>query len=107
MSKFHVGDRIRIKTVDEMIESGLFAMRNDGCLQPTVRCYRGVLFNGCMRYMCGQTGVITKVNGYQYYVDFDDPETGQGGWVLTDDMMCQDCDVRIDDDVVFAFLDSY
>lgn len=109
MSKFHVGDRIRIKTIDEMIKSGLYSMHNDGCLHPTNRCDNSVLFNGRMLYMCGQTGVITEVNysGYRYYVNFDDPEIGQDGWILTDDMMCHDCDIKIDDDAVFAFLDSY
>lgn len=112
MSEFRVGDRIRIKTVDEMIESGLYAMHNDGCLHPTERLDNSVLFNGRMRYMCGRTGVITEARqisdiGYRYYVNFDDPETGQDGWILTDAMMCHDCDVKIDDGAVFAFLDSY
>lgn len=109
MSEFHTGDRIRIKSVDEMIESGLYVMRSDGCLLPAEYCNNRIVFNGGMQYMCGRTGIITdvSVSGYRYSVDFDDPEIGQGGWVLTDSMMCHDYEVEVDDDAVFAFLDSY
>ena len=85
MSKctFEVGDRVRIKDFDEMIEE--FGTQDDGT--PDVFCG----FNPQMKRLCGLEATISDIRGYT--VSFEERiEYGRGGdenraWNISFDMI--------------------
>lgn len=117
MEEFVVGDRVVIRTVDEMVESGLFVydqMSSDIILEPTH--YRSDLgFNKRMQYLCGQTGVISQiVNSYrtEIKIEFDDPsitlerDGGIRTWCITPGMIRRCAPVVSDEDLT-SFLNEF
>jgi hypothetical protein len=115
MEALVVGDRIVIRTVDEMLESGLFdhGSYGDIILEPM---YSGMDFgfNKRMQYLCGQTGVISQiVNGYttEIKIEFDDPsitlERDDGNdWYISPGMIKLEESVMSDEDLTF-FLNEF
>lgn len=79
MEEFVVGDRVIVCTVDEMLESGLFhdnATYGNIILDATYSAL-DYAFNKRMKYLCGQTGVILRIDGdcgrRNIEIEFDDP----------------------------------
>lgn len=115
MEEFVVGDRIVICTVDEMLESGLFEHGSYGdiMLEPM---YSGMDFgfNKRMQYLCGQTGVISRiVNGYhtEIKIKFDDPsitlERDDGNdWHISPGMIKHEEPIMSDEDLA-SFLNEF
>lgn len=115
MEEFVVGDRIVIRTVDEMLESGLFehSLHGDIILEPM---YSGMdfAFNKRMQYLCGQTGVISRiVHGYrtEIEIEFDDPsitlERDDGNdWYISPSMIKHEEPVMSDEDLT-SFLNEF
>lgn len=65
MENWQVGDRIVVRTVGEMLESGRFYEGNtygygDILLSPTHN-ELDYAFNKHMQYLCGRTGVISRI----------------------------------------------
>lgn len=116
MEAFVVGDRVVVRTVDEMIESGLFYGGNaygygDIILTPTGLDYA---FNKHMQYLCGQTGIITQIiNRYrtEIKIKFDDPsitlERDDGStWHISPGMIKYEETVMSDEDLAY-FLNEF
>lgn len=115
MEEFIVGDRVVVRTVDEMLESGLFAHSSydDATLEP-MYYQLDFVFNKRMQYLCGQTGVISRiVNGYrtEIKIEFDDPsitlERDDGNdWYISPGMIKHEEPVMSDEDLTF-FLNEF
>lgn len=122
MEEFVVGDRIEIRTVDEMLESGLFNRRSYGdiILEPMysgsgeTKTVMDFGFNKRMQYLCGQTGVISQiVKGYrtEIKIEFDDPsitlERDDGNdWHISPGMIKHEEPVMSDEDLA-SFLNEF
>lgn len=122
MEEFVVGDRVVVRTVDEMIESGLFYKGNaygygDISLNPT---YSGLdyTFNKRMQYLCGQTGVISRIdedgrNRWSIKIEFDDPsitlkrsDYNDTTWYISPGMI-KHCAPAVSDEDLTSFLDEF
>lgn len=76
MEEFVVGDRVIVCTVDEMLESGLFH-DNATIIFDATYSTLDYAFNKRMKYLCGQTGVISRIDRdgsrRNIEIEFDDP----------------------------------
>lgn len=118
MEEFVVGDRVVVRTVDEMTESGRFYEGNtygygDIILTPTCN-ELDYAFNKHMQYLCGQTGVISQIiNRYrtEIKIEFDDPsitlERKDGStWYISPGMIKCEEPVMSDEDLAY-FLNEF
>lgn len=111
-----VGDRVTVRTVDEMLESGLFehSKTDRDLLNPT---YTGLnfAFNKRMEYLCGQTGVITQITNRfrcsEIVIEFDDPSItlerdNYRTWHISMGMV-KNCTLAVNEDDIFSLLDEF
>lgn len=116
MEEFVIGDRVAVCTVDEMLESGLFehSKTDRDILDPA---YTGLdfAFNKRMKYLCGQTGVITQITHTyrctEIVIEFDDPSItlereNHRTWHISPGMV-KHCTPAMNDDDIFSFLDEF
>lgn len=80
---FEVGDRVRIKDFDEMIEE--FGTHSDGT--PNVSCG----FNPDMRYLCGQKATISNIRGdivnFEERIEYGRGDDENWAWNISLDMI--------------------
>lgn len=77
-TKFKVGDKVRIRTWEDMEKE--FGVDGDG----DIKCYK--LFVKNMKHLCGRLATITGFKGENILLDFDDT-TGKTDWKYSADMI--------------------
>lgn len=119
MEEFVVGDRVVVCTVDEMLESEMF---HEGgtyggiILNPTYNDL-DYAFNKHMQYLCGQTGVISRIDrdGHRWSIkiEFDDPsitlkriDYDDTTWYISPGMI-KHCTPAVSDEDLTSFLDEF
>lgn len=117
MEDFVVGDRVVVRTVDEMIESGRFdySTMSTYLLLDPIYPELDLAFNKRMQYLCGQTGVISQIiNDYrtEIKIEFDDPfvtleRDNYNTWHITPGMVKHVPTPTVSDDDIFNFLDEF
>lgn len=119
MEEFVVGDRVVVCTVDEMLESGLFYDRDafgDIILNATYSA-SDYAFNKRMQYLCGQTGVISRidrdVDRWSIKIEFDDPsitlkraDCDDTTWFISPGMI-KHCAPAVSDENLTSFLNEF
>ena len=116
MEEFMVGDRVVVRTVDEMLESGLFH-DNDTYGEIILNATYNDLdyaFNKRMQYLCGQTGVISQIinrRRTEIKIEFDDLsitlERDDGDtWYISPGMIKHEEPVMSDEDLA-SFLNEF
>lgn len=115
MENWQVGDRVIVRTVKEMIESGLFEpntdRRSDLILDAKNATDFG--FNKHMQYLCGQTGVIYQIANLfhnEIKIEFDDhsitlDRSDGGSWYISAGMVKRQ-EYTTSDNNVASFLDE-
>lgn len=121
MEEFVVGDRVVVCTVDEMLESEMFyegGTYGDIILNPTYNDL-DYAFNKRMQYLCGQTGVISRINRdgsrWSIKIEFDDPSiTLERDDYVFDDVtwyispgMIKHCAPAVSDEDMTSFLNEF
>ena len=74
---FNVGDEVQIKSWEEMKEE--FGTRRDGCIPCRFT------FTHDMRDLCGETAIITEIDGENIYLQFHDGT--RCSWSISSDML--------------------
>lgn len=80
--KFKVGDRVRIKSWEQMEKE--FGKNSDGGID-CIACKCG--FNSEMRHLCGRTATISEINDYKVKLTDWSDDTGGLYWTISTDMI--------------------
>lgn len=117
MEQLKVGDRVTIRTVDEMVESGAFEYNtsiHSVIILNATDITTDFAFNKHMQYLCGEAGVISRIIGgfrMEIEIEFDDPsitlKRPEGGrWYISRGMVKRFKPAVSDEDVT-SFLDEF
>ncbi len=94
MSKYEVGDELRIREWDDM--EAEFGLDEDGDIDISVS------FMSDMRYLCGRDFTVSKVHvchdTFRYYSFEKTEEDEQGLWIITEEML----ELRTEEDLYAA-----
>lgn len=115
MENWQVGDRVIVRTVKEMIESGLFEPNIDRHSELILDAKNATDFgfNKRMQHLCGQTGVISQISHLfreEIKIEFDDhsitlDRPDGGSWYISTGMVKHQ-EYTTSDNNVASFLDE-
>lgn len=102
-SKYQVGDLVRVKSIEEMMEIGTAGA--DGISMPSLCLFNNSMYKYCdKQYAIQCVDKSKQVNGQivsYYHLDGD----GAGGWFYTDEMLdCADECTAVDNGITFEDL---
>lgn len=91
--KFKIGDRVRIRDWDDMVNDPELALINGAIYYKT---HDRVFFAKEMKHLCGRTATIEKINGTRVYLTDWSCESGDLDWAFDEFMIEKVDDVSED-----------